>query len=83
MDLPFFSFSTAVYTPNKNIYVIGGLNDLISDKPTFSARTVRVKEVPLNFIESKFEVREMEVMRLKRGCHASVYLNEKIYTFGG
>ena len=83
VDLPFFSFSSSVYSPNKMIYITGGLNDLISDKPTFSAWTTRIKEIPLNFIESKFDVREMEVMRLKRGCHASVYLNEKIYVFGG
>ena len=55
----------------------------MSDKTTFSARNTRIKEVPLNFIESKYEVKEMEVMWLKRGCHASVYLNDKIYTFGG
>ena len=83
MDLPFFAFSSMVFTPYKTFYVTGGLNDLLSDKTTFSAWNTRIKEVPLNFIESKYEVWEMEVMRLKRGCHTSVFLNDKIYTFGG
>ena len=51
-----------VFTPYKTFYVIGGLNDLLNDKTTFSARNTRVKEIPLNFIESKYEVKEMEVM---------------------
>lgn len=34
-------------------------------------------------MESRYECKEMEVMRLKRGCHASLWLDEKIYVFGG
>ena len=63
--------------------MIGGLNDLIVDKPTFSSRNLRIKETALNFLESRYDCKEMEVMRLKRGCHASVYLNDMIYVIGG
>jgi hypothetical protein len=84
IDLPFFPFSSIAYAPNKDIYVTGGLNDIIaSDNTTFSSRCSRVRETALNFIESRYDVKEMEVMWLKWGCHATVFLEDMLYAIGG
>ena len=37
IDYLFLPFSTTVYLPNQDLVVLGGLDDLIPNRPTFQA----------------------------------------------
>jgi hypothetical protein len=37
VERPFLAFSRIVYLPNQNMVVIGGLDDFVPNKPTFSS----------------------------------------------
>jgi len=40
VETPFLAFSKSVYLPNGDIIVMGGLDDEIPQKPSFSALTI-------------------------------------------
>lgn len=82
-SLPFFPFSSFVYLPNKDIIVIGGFNDNIPNRATFSSKVLKIVEKPINFLESSFECVELEPLKIKRGCSAATYTDGHVYVMGG
>jgi hypothetical protein len=53
-DKIYYAFSRAVYLPNQDMMVMGGLDDSIPDKPTFSERTILIQEVPINSYDNSY-----------------------------
>ena len=42
IDYLFLPFSTTVYLPNQDLVVLGGLDDLIPNRPTFQASVTMI-----------------------------------------
>ena len=42
IDYLFLPFSTTVYLPNQDLVVLGGLDDLIPNRPTFQASATMI-----------------------------------------
>lgn len=53
-DKMFLAFSRTVYLPNQDMIVIGGLDDSIPGKPSFSERAILVQELPVNSYENQY-----------------------------
>ena len=79
----FLAFSKSVYLPNQNIMILGGLNDEIPNKPTFSAQSIMLTETPLNQYENLYVPTHLSNMITKRGCFSAVYHENYIFVFGG
>lgn len=47
-EIPFFAFSATVYLANKAILVIGGFNDEVEGRKTFSSRVLKITEKKVN-----------------------------------
>jgi hypothetical protein len=62
---------------------MGGLNDEVPNKPTFSNSTILLSEVPLNNYECLYAPSTLSSMLTKRGCFAAVYHEGFIYSVGG
>jgi hypothetical protein len=80
---PFLPFSRTVYLPNQDMMVIGGLNDEIPNKPTFSSQTLKITEVPVSVYDSMYVVNQKSSMQTKRGCFTGLYLHGYVFAFGG
>jgi hypothetical protein len=80
---PFLPFSRTVYLPNQDMIVMGGLNDEIPNKPTFSAHTLKITEVPVNIYDSMYVTKQMNNMISKRGCFTALYQYGFVFVFGG
>lgn len=63
--------------------VIGGLNDEIPNKPTFSSSVFKITEVPVNIYDSLYMAQQMHNMITKRGCFAAIYLHGFVFVLGG
>ena len=83
LDLPFYPFSRCAFLKDKQLLVTGGLNDEVPKRQTFSSRVVRLREVPINFLESNYDAQVVQPMRVKRGCHAIAHVEGRVYVFGG
>ena len=42
IDYLFLPFSTTVYLPNQDLVILGGLDDLIPNRPTFQASATMI-----------------------------------------
>ena len=42
IDYLFLPFSTTVYLPNQDLVVLGGLDDLVPNRPTFQATVTMI-----------------------------------------
>jgi hypothetical protein len=80
---PFLPFSRTVYLPNQDMIVMGGLNDEIPNKPTFSAHALKITEVPVNIYDSMYVTKQMNNMVTKRGCFTAIYQYGFVFVFGG
>ena len=80
---PFLPFSRTVYLPNQDLVVMGGLNDEIPNKPTFSALVLKITEVPVNVYDSLYVTKQMNNMIMKRGCFTGIYQYGFVFAFGG
>ena len=56
-----------VYLANKNIIVMGGFNDKVEGRKTFSSKVLKIEEKKINFLESRYEASELQPMKSKRG----------------
>ncbi|CAI2386952.1 unnamed protein product [Moneuplotes crassus] len=83
MKTHFFPFSRTVYLPNNDFLVIGGLNQIVEDKPKFSDQVLKVSEVIISPFQNFFTVNESPHMKRPRGCFASVFENGCVYVLGG
>lgn len=83
MKSNFFPFSGTVYLPNSDFLVIGGLNNVIQDKPAFSDQTICVKEVVVSPLENFYTTSEYPHMIRARGCFACIYTFGQVFVFGG
>ena len=83
IDKPFLPFSRSVYLPNQDMVVMGGLNDEIPNKPTFSSQTIKISEVPINVYDSVYSAELLNNMITKRGCFAAIYQYGFIFAIGG
>lgn len=64
--------------PKKNISE--GSEDAPNTLKTFSSKVLRINCKSVNFIETKYDIIEMQPMKTKRGCMAACYnQNNKIY----
>lgn len=54
IDRPFLAFSRTIYLPNQDMIVIGGLDDFIPNKPTFTAKCTLISEVPVNSYDNLY-----------------------------
>jgi len=80
---PFLPFSRTVYLPNQDMIVMGGLNDEIPNKPTFSSLVLKITEVPVNVYDSLYVTKQMNNMIIKRGCFTGLYQYGFVFAFGG
>lgn len=80
---PFLPFSRTVYLPNQDMIVMGGLNDEIPNKPTFSSHVLKITEVPVNVYDSLYVTKQMNNMVTKRGCFTGLYQYGFVFVFGG
>jgi len=86
-SLDFFPFSAFAYLPNYQILSIGGLNNKIPNKSTFSSRVVRVNIQNLNLKKLDelvyYSCEEMQSMNIPRGMMGCTRSNGYIYVAGG
>lgn len=47
--------------------VIGGFNDKVEGRKTFSSKVLKIEEKKINFMESMYETSELHPMKSKRG----------------
>ena len=80
---PFLPFSRTVYLPNQDMIVMGGLNDEIPNKPTFSSHVFKITEVPINVYDSAYVAKQKSNMITKRGCFSALYQFGFVFAFGG
>ena len=80
---PFLPFSRTIYLPNQDMIVLGGLNDEIPNKPTFSSLVLKITEIPVNVYDSMYVTKQMNNMTIKRGCFTGIYQYGFIFVFGG
>lgn len=83
MERPFLAFSKTVYLPNNDIMVIGGLDDFVPNKPTFSAKSFLIQEVPVNSYDNLYIQNNLKPMQSKRGCFSAIYHEGFVFVFGG
>eukprot|EP00347_Sterkiella_histriomuscorum_P008465 403344995 len=83
VDRPFLAFSRTIYLPNQDMIVIGGLDDFIPNKPTFSAQCILISEVPLNSYDNLYVQNPLKSMISKRGCFAAIFHEGQIFVMGG
>ena len=83
VNKPFLPFSRTVYLPNQDMIVMGGLNDEIPNKPTFSWHVFTITEVPINVYDSVYVTKQKSNMITKRGCFSSLFLYGFVFVFGG
>lgn len=83
VDKQFLPFSRTVYLPNQDMIVMGGLNDEIPNKPTFSCHVFTITEVPINVYDSVYVTKQKSNMITKRGCFSALYLYGFVLVFGG
>jgi hypothetical protein len=63
--------------------VIGGLDDFVPNKPTFSARCVLISEVPINSYDNLYVEKSLKSMHSKRGCFSGIFHEGFVFVFGG
>lgn len=83
MKTHFFPFSRTTYLPDNGFLVIGGLNQIVADKPKFSDQCLKVSEVVLNPFQNFYSVNEIAHLTRPRGWFSSVYEDGYVYVFGG
>jgi len=83
VDRPFLAFSKTIYLPNNDMLVVGGLDDYIPNKPTFSARVTLLQELPVNSYDNKYKSTPLRPMHHKRGCMAGLFHEGIAFVFGG
>lgn len=83
VDRPFLAFSRTVYLPNQDMVVMGGLDDFIPNKPTFSAACLLIAEVPLNSYDNLYVQHTLKSMTHKRGCFSALFHEGMVFVFGG
>ena len=79
----FFPFSRISYLPNSDFLVIGGLNQIVEDKPHFTDQVLKISEVVVSPFEHFYSANEIVNLNRPRGCFASVYEDGWVYVFGG
>jgi hypothetical protein len=83
VEFNFNAFSTTIYLPSQDLVVVGGLDDRMPNKPTFSDKCVLVQEVPINSYQNRYVEKMLPAMHSRRGCTSAVYHEGYIYVFGG
>ena len=83
MKTPFFAFSRTVYLPNNDFLVIGGLNDIVKERPYFTDQVIKISEVVLSPLQNFYVANQMPFLIKPRGWFASIYHEEYVYVFGG
>lgn len=83
MKTYFFPFSSTIYLPNNDFLVIGGLNQIVEDKPHFTDQVLKVNEIIVSPFQNFYSVNEIVNLNRPRGCFASVYEDGFVYVFGG
>jgi len=68
MQGSFLAFSKAVPVDRNSLFVLGGLDDTVPNKPNFSNRVIQVKDLPLSNYENALIGRERNPMLVRRGC---------------
>jgi hypothetical protein len=63
--------------------VIGGLDDFVPNKPTFTAKCMLISEVPINSYDNLYVQTTLKSMIAKRGCFSAVYHEGFVFVFGG
>ena len=46
---------------------MGGFNDKVEGRKTFSSKVLKIEEKKINFLESRYEASELQPMKSKRG----------------
>ena len=82
-DKVFFALSRVVYLPNQDMIIIGGLDDSIPSKPTFTERTILIQEVPVNSYDNIYIQTTLKPMVIMRGLFAAIYHEGFVWAFGG
>ena len=80
---PFNAFSASVFLPSQDIAVIGGLDDSVPNKPSFTNKCLFVQELPVDSYQNRYVEKPVASMITKRGCMTAVYHEGYIYCFGG
>ena len=84
MKTEFFLFASTVYLLNNEIMVIGGLNNAIEDKPSFSDHVIKITcNNDGTHTENEYNISKLPHMIRPRGCMASLYHEDYVYVFGG
>ena len=82
-DKFYLAFSRIIYLPNQDMIVIGGLDDSIPSKPTFTERTILIQEIPVNSYDNIYIQSTLKPMQIMRGCFAALYHEGYAWVFGG
>jgi len=81
--IPFYPFSRTVFLPDGDFLVIGGLNDQIVNKTSFTDEVFWISEWAVNSYESVYDVKKIASLLRKRGCFSAVFVNSTVFVFGG
>eukprot|EP00347_Sterkiella_histriomuscorum_P005524 403356287 len=80
LDLPIFPFSSLAYSSEMNEYfILGGFNNKVEGKSTFSSRVFKIIEEQVNPFESVYTAQFLAPMRKQRGCFSSAILITRKY----
>lgn len=79
----FNAFSSLVALPSHDLMVIGGLDDSIPNRPSFTNHCFLIQEVPEDAYTNRYVEKHLPSMITRRGCMSSVYHEGYIYSFGG
>lgn len=86
-NLDFLPFCGFAYLPNFHIMSIGGLNNKIPGKHTFSSRWVKIKIENYNYEKLDnlitYDCEDLRPMKVKRGLMGTVFMNGHVYVAGG
>ena len=83
MKHPFFAFSRVVYLPENQFLVIGGLNEIVEDKPHYSDQVLKVSEVVVSPLEHFYSVNQIAHLNRSRGWFACTTVGDTVFVFGG
>lgn len=83
MKTHFFAFSRITYLPNNDFLVIGGLNDIVKERPYFTDQVIKISEIVPSPLQNFYVANQMPFLIKPRGCFATIYHEDYVYVFGG
>lgn len=83
MKTNFFAFSRTTFLPNNEFLVIGGLNDIVKERPYFTDQVIKISEIVISPLQNFYVANQMPFLIKPRGCFATIYHDDYVYVFGG